>query len=785
MDTNWHKGMNPNLERLAQLLGMSGGAKPSHGYTVAEKAPEVVTAPGVYFPAEKGEVIPLESKQLGGSVIPSLLDFKSRKPYFGEGASKVDIFSMGSPGSPPSTSPPGPEAPINPKTSFNERVSSYGSPGWFGSEKQVAGGQSYSPFAAKEELTPRAEGGGVTPALLEAGNPNPTAPAFNSEEAKMGILDKVIKSMSDVIKSVTSAWETPKTGGSTAGEMRRNPEQGPGFWQADIGMTPTTGGINPTTTGPKPADTKPVDTKPIENKTPLDTVNSYLKQLTTMFSRQGGGVVTPPVETTEEELKRLRAGMTVGPERFFAGEKEVPAGTLGAVSGDELARERILREATPDLRLPKVSYYEAHPEEAKAQEIYDLLRPPGPSSYEAGVEKFEKSNLMDIVKERVGRFEKPTPAAAGAPALIAGIGKTREEQEATAGKAAALASVPTRKGVLPSGIGTTMGAPKGASPLAKLLYEKSNLPPDDPRHVFYDEAIKKTASGVSETPTSLKLIQESLEKGPDGQPTPKAKKAQATIDKDAAMKLEASNLRQQGAIEAKTRGINQQALADKITGKWNENTGKFDIPPGESIEGVKNAFGVPIQALVQSLVAEQNPKFDFIKSDANKKFIDSPANLRILSLVQASYPRVASLLEKADALGNISPRTANLALNAIRREFGGKAGEAVVDFESMRNAIISEVNTALTGSSTGSDYRVRLELQNMATKNTLGEQRVAINNLLSALDARADASTGVPYPWEEVTGHIVFKNAKERIEYSMGKSKGGESTENLRKKYNY
>ena len=65
MRTDWYKGIDPNLERLTELLSMS---KPSHGYTIAENAPEIVTAPGVYFPARKGEVIPLESRQEGGNV---------------------------------------------------------------------------------------------------------------------------------------------------------------------------------------------------------------------------------------------------------------------------------------------------------------------------------------------------------------------------------------------------------------------------------------------------------------------------------------------------------------------------------------------------------------------------------------------------------------------------------------------------------------------------------------------------------------------------------------------
>ncbi len=57
MRTDWYKEIDPNLLKLTELLSMS---KPSHGYTIAEKAPEVVTAPGVYFPARKGEVIPLD-----------------------------------------------------------------------------------------------------------------------------------------------------------------------------------------------------------------------------------------------------------------------------------------------------------------------------------------------------------------------------------------------------------------------------------------------------------------------------------------------------------------------------------------------------------------------------------------------------------------------------------------------------------------------------------------------------------------------------------------------------
>lgn len=88
---------NPQLEKLAELLGL--GMKPSHGYTIAEPKPdgspnpEVVDTPGVFFPAAKGNVTPVDKwpnaydvrkeqgpgffqgyigRQEGGPVLPSM-----------------------------------------------------------------------------------------------------------------------------------------------------------------------------------------------------------------------------------------------------------------------------------------------------------------------------------------------------------------------------------------------------------------------------------------------------------------------------------------------------------------------------------------------------------------------------------------------------------------------------------------------------------------------------------------------------------------------------------------
>jgi hypothetical protein len=129
----------------------------------------------------------------------------------------------------------------------------------------------------------------------------------------------------------------------------------------------------------------------------------------------------PPIPTTppapgapggdwiEAEGGRYR----VGPERWFAGGREVPTGTPGAVSGDVLARERLFRE-TPRLGegayaggypVPERSYYDVHPEERRVQEIYDMLRGPHPDSYEAARERMRESHFMDIANDPTSTHE--------------------------------------------------------------------------------------------------------------------------------------------------------------------------------------------------------------------------------------------------------------------------------------------------------------------------------------------------------------------------------------------
>jgi len=88
------------------------------------------------------------------------------------------------------------------------------------------------------------------------------------------------------------------------------------------------------------------------------TLQEFKAAIPPVFARGGNAInMTPGPTGAFEAEKPVPAGgwdwrgelanqgtWSVGPERFFLGGKEVPAGTPGAVSGDQLARERIGRE---------------------------------------------------------------------------------------------------------------------------------------------------------------------------------------------------------------------------------------------------------------------------------------------------------------------------------------------------------------------------------------------------------------------------------------------------------
>ena len=82
------------------------------------------------------------------------------------------------------------------------------------------------------------------------------------------------------------------------------------------------------------------------------------------------------------------------------------------------------------------------------------------------------------------------------------------------------------------------------------------------------------------------------------------------------------------------------------------------------------------------------------------------------------------------------------------------------NYESNRNAILQEVNTALSGSSQGSDMRIKIELENLQSARSPAQISGAIENLRMALEARLDVDLSPLYPIEVVRGDKTIANIK-------------------------
>jgi len=139
---------------------------------------------------------------------------------------------------------------------------------------------------------------------------------------------------------------------------------------------------------------------------------------------------------------------SAGPERFFVGGREVPAGTPGAVSGDQLARERIgtgggsaiplsaMGEAPiPTGRAPEVPGYEMPGEIRTAlQGIQKILmtptaRPWSPQGYLGREGGYSKTKL-NALENFAGTLEKMAATGAGYQTKMAEIGAEKPYREA-------------------------------------------------------------------------------------------------------------------------------------------------------------------------------------------------------------------------------------------------------------------------------------------------------------------------------------------------------------------
>jgi hypothetical protein len=175
---------------------------------------------------------------------------------------------------------------------------------------------------------------------------------------------------------------------------------------------------------------------------------------------------------------------------------------------------------------------------------------------------------------------------------------------------------------------------------------------------------------------------------------------------------------------------------------------------------IKGSMGNPLAAKVKSEVLKGYPKFSFEMADANYKWKQSATNQRTINFAGGSLPRLGALDDQLTKLNNADINMINRVISKVSKEFGKPA---YTDYESNRNAIVQEINTALSGTSQGSDMRIKIELENLESARSPSQIRGAISNLREALIARMDVDLSPLYPIEVVRGEKSMGQFKEEM----------------------
>jgi hypothetical protein len=784
--------------------------KPTHGYRIAEKAPEIVTAPGAYFPEKKGRVIPLESRQAGGSVTPTrtlqqmLEKLASYGPFPIPGAATQS-------------------------TAARQRVEGQGE-----NRFETAIG----PESKRPPLVSRQDGGEVDPNLFKetflvnSGDPTQQGIEAAANTASLKSTPINVSPLPSLQSYGPEANLTPTSPSTPLTGMAEYEASG----RRMRGLPPETGTstVNPTNnrlnqiTGFLRSFMKPPVFK--ENRrSPIfgsDQRAAYDKKWkpytdfmegtkeTPLFSRDRGGSISPdPFEgLSEEERKKLYEGLktefpveslasshvpanqvanvitpdtqkveqtvvpkvepvkqieggisgnlseikkdilpsgetrytlpgtegtaTVGPERFFAGGKEVLKGTFGAVSGDELARQRILKEAAPpDLKLPEKTYYEAHPEER----FMDLARE-------------ENKPLMDTYKKlieenraRAGGFGLPMNRKA---ARVIRAEATKVVPELTQGLEKMMAlnqAIPEKYFSSETRAGKT-GAPQlvqNASGGYDLIYP-SGTPGEKPA-VSPTGVIGKTTGAVEKSPTELGLIAKAGEKGPDGKPTPEAIVAQRVLDDEKKRKLDI----QSGGIPPMGN------IPTTFTGKYNEaalegldpgvvatikKLVKYEIPLPSGF-----ALKVPFWQNALGRAAAYDPTWDVMqyptKFGVRRSFTSGKDKDNLVAL-NTAVGHINSLVKAKDELANSNWVTGNAAVNLLAKYF--PVSQGLVE----RQGKVTGVKTKFNA--------VKGEMANIFKRSGATDQEIKSWN-----DTITDPSTATPASWNAfISGSLELMGSR-------------------------
>lgn len=223
-----------------------------------------------------------------------------------------------------------------------------------------------------------------------------------------------------------------------------------------------------------------------------------------------------------------------------------------------------------------------------------------------------------------------------------------------------------------------------------------------------------------------------------------------------------------GEYDLAKQGMVDKQKAEQTKAKEDEQLKNIDLPSltqavadGQDAPiSIKNTRGANIHAMVKSGVLNQYPKFDFNMADANYKWKQSATNQRTINFVGGALPRLGALDAQLKELPNVDLNVINRIMKTVLTETGKPA---YTNYESNRNAIVQEINTALSGSSQSSDMRLQIELENLKSARSPEQIKGAIENLRAALEARLDVDLSPLYPIEVVRGEKSMSQYKKEL----------------------
>lgn len=220
------------------------------------------------------------------------------------------------------------------------------------------------------------------------------------------------------------------------------------------------------------------------------------------------------------------------------------------------------------------------------------------------------------------------------------------------------------------------------------------------------------------------------------------------------------DLAKQGMIE-KQKAADTKAKEDEQLRNIDIDSLAKSVSDGQDAPiSIKNTRGANIHAMVKTKVLASYPKFDFSKADANYKWRQSATNQRTINFVGGALPRLGALDAQLKELPNVDLNIINSVMRQVLTQFGKTP---YTNYESNRNAIVQEINTALSGTSQSSDERLKLELENLKSARSPQQIKGAIENLRLALEARLDVDLSPLYPIEVVRGEKTEEQYKKEL----------------------